>query len=291
MVLIDGKAIAEEIQSEIKTAVSRLKGRPPCLLAVLAGDNPASEIYIRRKRQACAEAGIQSILKQFPSTVTEAHLQQQIALYNSDPSVDGILVQLPLPRHMRPQSITQVVDPTKDVDGFHPVNAGKLLTGETDGFVPCTPLGIKTMLLRSGIEVAGKHVAILGRSNIVGKPMAALLMQNSIGANATVTVLHSRSQNLNAICQSADILIAAIGQPLFVKADMVKEGAVIIDVGINKVACAERVSGYRIVGDVDFENVKDKCSHITPVPGGVGPLTIAMLLQNTLSSYQKRHGI
>lgn len=288
MELLDGKKIAGEIQEELKASVLRFEGRAPCLTVVLVGENAASEIYIRRKRMACEEVGIKSVLLHLPADTTEEQLIQVIETLNNDPEVDGILVQLPLPKQIRPQSVTIRITPNKDVDGFNPINVGKLLNGETDGFVPCTPLGIKVMLQRAGIEIAGKHVVILGRSNIVGKPMAALLMQNAPGANATVTIVHSRSKDIVPICSSADVLIAAIGQPHYVREEMVKEGAVVVDVGINKIDAHERPSGYQIVGDVDFDNVKAKCSYITPVPGGVGPLTIAMLLQNTLASYQKR---
>lgn len=291
MKLIDGKKIATHIQNEIKASIAQLVGRPPSLAVVLVGENPASDIYIKRKRVACEHVGMQSILLHLPEAVSEKELLSHIASLNNDPEIDGILVQLPLPKHINSQLVTQAIHPHKDVDGFHPINVGKLLNGEVDGFVPCTPLGIKVMLQRSGIDVAGKHAVILGRSNIVGKPMAALLMQNAPGGNATVTVVHSRSQNLQVLCQMADIVIAAIGRPLFLKAEMVKQGAVVVDVGINKIANPAKASGYEIVGDVDFDKVKEKCSYITPVPGGVGPLTIAMLLQNTLTSHQRRHEI
>ncbi len=211
-----------------------------------------------------------------------------IAKLNRDPEVDGILVQMPLPPHVNPNKINIQIDPKKDVDGFHPMNIGKLLIGEKDGFFPCTPLGVKTLLDRSGVDLTGKHAVVLGRSNIVGKPMAAMLMQSNGGGNATVTIAHRFSQDLTTLCRLADLLIVAIGQPQFIKADRVKEGAVVIDVGINKIDEPTRPSGYRIVGDVDFENVKKKCALITPVPGGVGPMTIAMLLSNTLQSFTNR---
>lgn len=288
--IIDGKKIADGIQNEIKETVLSLKTRPPCLAVIIAGSNPASLIYINRKTQACANVGIKSIKKLLPETVTEQELIDEINLLNEDPTVDGILVQLPLPLHINPHRITYQVHPDKDVDGFHPFNVGKMLIGEKDGFLPCTPLGIRVLLERSSIETQGSHIVVLGRSNIVGKPAAALLMQNTpSGGNATVTIAHSYTRDLKEICLTADILIAAIGNPRFVKKEMVKEGAVVIDVGTNKVSDSEAKKGYRIVGDVDFDNVAPKCSFITPVPGGVGPMTIAMLLQNTLLSHQRKH--
>lgn len=288
MTLLDGKRIAAEIQTEIKAKITEFAGRSPCLVVILVGKNSASEIYIKRKRRACEEVGLQSIYRHFPPEIAERDLLKQIHLYNEDPNIDGILVQLPLPPHIRPQQVTMSINPDKDVDGFHPINMGKLLTGETDGFVPCTPLGIKRMLEKSEIDVKGKHAVVLGRSNIVGKPMAALLMQNTTGGNATVTIVNSFTKNVVHLCKEADILISAVGVPKFVKADMVKEGCVVVDVGINKIENANNPSGYQIVGDIDFENVRNKCSYITPVPGGVGPLTIAMLLENTLKSYKNR---
>lgn len=290
MKLIDGKAIALNIQNEIKQSISKISGRPPSLAVILVGEHPASQIYIKRKTKACRDAGIRSVFCHLENEASEADLLNQIEEFNSDNEIDGILVQLPLPSHINSQRVTMHIDPKKDVDGFHPVNIGKLLNGETSGFTPCTPLGIKYMLEKSDIDVEGKHVVILGRSNIVGKPMAALLMQNAKGANATVTLLHSKSKNIGEFCRMADIIIVALGQPKYLKADMVKEGTVVIDVGINKILDLNSSTGYQIVGDVDFDRVKDKCSYISPVPGGVGPLTIAMLLQNTLYSYQMRHG-
>ncbi len=288
--IIDGKAIADEIQEEIRKKVLLLTGRKPCLAVLIIGEHPASKIYVSRKVQACEKVGITSIVKKLEAQVSEAQILHEIGELNRDPNVDGILVQFPLPTHIRPQNITQAVHPTKDVDGFHPINMGKILTGETDGFCPCTPLGIKALLERCGIELTGKHALVIGRSNIVGKPMAAMLMQNSSFGNATVTVANSHTRDLKTLCRSADVIIAAAGQPQFIHADMVKEGAVVIDVGINKIPSSESASGYKIVGDVDFENVKDKCSFITPVPKGVGPMTIAMLLSNTLLSFQRRGG-
>lgn len=283
--LIDGNTVAKKIQEDVKEQILKLKGRKPCLTVILIGNNPASEIYIRRKTLACEEVGITSVKLAFPADLPESELLKELNRLNNDPNVDGILVQLPLPPQIHTSKVIQSIAPEKDIDGFHPTNMGKLLIGETDGFTPCTPLGIQKMLQHYEIQTSGKHAVILGRSNIVGKPLAALLMQPREGGNATVTVAHSKTEDLHKICHSADILIAAIGQPRFVKADMVKKGAVVIDVGINKIDDPSAKSGYRLVGDVDFENVKDRCSFISPVPGGVGPMTIAMLLQNTLASY------
>lgn len=287
MILLDGKKTADEIQQELKTTISGLSGRKPCLAVILVGEHTPSQIYVKRKTQACEDIGILSIHKKLPSSISEEDLLKEVTLLNQNPEVDGILVQLPLPHHINPGKVVQQISPAKDVDGFHPVNVGKLLMGETDGFVSCTPLGIKTLLERYKIEVSGKHVVVFGRSNIVGKPVAALLMQNKTGANATVTVIHSYSKDIERLTTLADVLIVAIGKPNFVTSSMIKDGVVIVDVGINKIVNASKTSGYQIVGDVDFENVKDRCSYITPVPGGIGPMTIAMLLQNTLKSYLK----
>jgi methylenetetrahydrofolate dehydrogenase (NADP+)/methenyltetrahydrofolate cyclohydrolase len=281
--LIDGKQIASQVKEEVKGAVALMKGRKPGLAFVLVGAHPASEMYVRAKQKACAYVGMRSVLINLPSTIAESDLLGQIHKLNIDPGIDGILVQLPLPSHMNPQAVTGAVDPQKDVDGFHPINVGKMLLGDETAFVPCTPHGIVVLLEKSNVSVEGKHVVIVGRSNIVGKPLAALLMQKRKGCNATVTVCHSRSENLEAITRTADILIAAMGQPLFIQANMVKPGAVVIDVGINRF-------GEKLVGDVDFVNVEKVASLITPVPGGVGPMTIAMLLKNTLLSYEKKHG-
>lgn len=278
--ILDGKAIAKNIENSLKEAIGHIKGRKPALAFVLVGEDPASISFIRMKKKKCHEVGILSIDVELPSTISEDYLLEEIERMNQNPQIDGILVQLPLPHHIKVDKILEAIDPKKDVDGFHPLNMGRLLLGEKKGFFPCTPYGISIMLHRSGIQVAGKHVVIIGRSNIVGKPLAALLMQKEKEANATVTVAHSASENLSELCLSADVLIAAMGRPHFVKASMVKKGAVVIDVGINRV-------GGKIIGDVDFDEVAPKCSHITPVPGGVGPMTIAMLLSNTLLSYQR----
>jgi methylenetetrahydrofolate dehydrogenase (NADP+)/methenyltetrahydrofolate cyclohydrolase len=279
--LIDGKKIAGEIQAEIERKVATLQGRKPGLAVILVGENPASQSYVRSKRKACASVGIVSTVIELPGTISETDLLKQIDGLNRDPTVDGILVQLPLPHHIDEKIVTAAIDPAKDVDGFHPYNVGKMLLGEEGGFLPCTPHGIQVLLEKSKIQVEGKHVVILGRSNIVGKPLAAILMQKKPHCNATVTVAHSQSENLLSLTRSADILVAAIGRPFFVKKEMVKPGATVIDVGIN------RLPDGKLVGDVDFHPVSEIASHITPVPGGIGPMTIAMLLKNTLLSFLK----
>lgn len=279
--IIDGHSIACEIENNIKKALEKLHGRKPGLAFVRVGDDPASIAYLRKKRKKCTEVGIQSFDFEFPSSFTEKQLLEEIARLNASEEIDGILVQLPLPKHIDSKKIVEAIDPLKDIDGFHPLNMGKLLIGQKDGFFPCTPYGIVVLLSRIGIDPKGKHVVILGRSNIVGKPLAALLMQKEKGLNATVTIAHSQTYNLKNICKTADILIAAMGCPKFVTADMVKDGAIVIDVGNTK-------TDLGMIGDVDFEQVAPKCKHITPVPGGVGPMTIALLLSNTLLSYQRK---
>jgi methylenetetrahydrofolate dehydrogenase (NADP+)/methenyltetrahydrofolate cyclohydrolase len=283
--VIDGNQIAAAIRVELKAQVEALATRKivPGLAVVLVGENPASQVYVRRKKQACGELGITSFSHELPSTCSEKQLLDLIAELNRDPRVHGILVQLPLPKQINEQKVLRAVDPEKDVDGFHPINVGRMLSGEK-GFLPCTPAGCQELLVRSGCDPAGKHVVIVGRSNIVGKPMAAILMQKAPGANATVTVCHSRTKNLAAVTGQADILIAAIGVPKFVKARMVKDGAVVIDVGVNRVEDPSTKSGYRLIGDVDFKGVSKKAKAITPVPGGVGPMTITMLLKNTIQA-------
>lgn len=283
--IIDGASIAAQIQQELLEQIKNRPGRAPSLHVVIVGDHAPSLIYVKRKTEACLKIGIFSKTYRLSSDISEEELLEHIFSLNQDPNVDGILVQLPLPKQINPNRITQAVDPSKDVDGFHLVNLGKLVLGDSSGFTPCTPLGIQTLLERSSIPTSGKHVVILGRSQIVGKPLALLLMQNNPKANATVTIANSHTTRLKEICQSADILIAAIGQPLFVKADMVKPDAVVIDVGINRIEAPHLPKGYQIVGDVDFEEVRKHCAHITPVPGGIGPMTIAMLLSNTVKSY------
>lgn len=272
--LIDGKGIAADIRDRLKAEIDHLSGRRPGVTMVLVGNNPASEIYVGTKSRATMAVGMHSDILRLPETLSEEQLLAEIHRLNSDQKVDGILVQLPLPVHITPQKVMMHINPNKDVDGFHPLNMGKLLLGDESGFIPCTPAGIFHLLE----DTSGKHVVILGRSNIVGKPLAALLMQKRAGCNATVTVAHSLTQNLPELCRSADILVAAIGRPNFVDASMVREGAVVIDVGINRV-------DDRLVGDVNFDEVKEKCAKITPVPGGVGPMTVAMLLQNTWRAY------
>lgn len=282
--LIEGTPIAKKIQGQIAQAIAHLKQRKPGLAFILVGNNPASQTYIRMKKKRCEEVGILSFDCLLPETATEDQLLQEIKKLNQDPTVDGILVQLPLPSHINTMTIMTAIDPEKDVDGFHPINVGKMLLGENSGFLPCTPHGIQVLLMHAQIPLLGKHVVIIGRSNIVGKPLAAILMQKSPHSNATVTIAHSLTENLAELCRSADILVAAMGKPHFVKSDMVRKGAVVVDVGINKIL---EKGKERIVGDVDFESVAPLCSHITPVPGGVGPMTIAILLSNTLLSYQR----
>ena len=288
--IIDGKRIAAEIRAEIAAEVRALGRRKivPGLAVVLVGENPASQVYVRMKKKACADLGITSFDFDLPKSCSEKRLLNLIAKLNADPKVDGILVQLPLPKQINEARVLNAVAPEKDVDGFHPVNVGKLLNGEAS-FLPCTPRGCQELLIRSGYDPAGKHVVIIGRSNIVGKPMAAILMQKAPGANATVTVCHSRTKNLSRITRQADIIIAAIGVAGFVKARMVKQGVVVIDVGQNRIEDKTRKSGFRMVGDVDFKGVSKKARAITPVPGGVGPMTITMLMKNTLES-ARRYG-
>lgn len=283
--IIDGKILSGIIREEIKVGVDALrdKGCTPGLAVVLVGEDPASQVYVRNKRKTCEALGIASFAHDLPADTPESELLALIDGLNGDPQVHGILVQMPLPNHIDENKVLLAIDPDKDVDGFHPVNVGKLLIGE-EAFVPCTPKGCQEMLIRSGNDPAGKHVVVVGRSNIVGKPMAALLMQKGPGANATVTVCHSRTQNLPEMVRQADIVIAAIGVPHFITADMVKEGVVVIDVGMNRIEDASKKTGYRLVGDVDYDAVKGKASAITPVPGGVGPMTITMLMKNTLEA-------
>ena len=282
--IIDGKAIAAEIHAETAREVAELcaLGIQPAVAFVRVGEDPASKVYVGMKEKMAAKLGIRSILHILPEETSEAELLQLLAKLNSDPAVHGILVQAPLPRHINQAKVFATVSPTKDVDGFHPVNVGKLLLGDTDGFTPCTPGGIHELLIRSNVETNGAHVVILGRGNIVGKPMASILVQKAPHANATVTICHSRSKNIREICRSADILIAAMGVPEFVKADMVTPGAVVIDVGVNRIEDPASPKGYRLVGDVDFAAVQPIAGKITPNPGGVGPMTISILMKNTV---------
>lgn len=284
MTLIDGKATAAAIKAEIAAKVAEMKARgerEPHLAAILVGHDGGSETYVSNKVKACEVCGFKSTLLRFEDDITEEQLLKEIQKLNEDPDVDGFIVQLPLPRHIDEQKVTEAIDPKKDVDGFHPVNVGRMSIG-----LPCfksaTPSGIMDLLERYNIETRGKHAVVLGRSNIVGKPIATLLMQKAQPGDCTVTVCHSRTPNIKEFCRNADIIIAALGRPGFVTADMVKDGAVIIDVGTTRVADASRKSGFRLSGDVDFENVASKCSYITPVPGGVGPMTICSLMKNTL---------
>ena len=284
MTLIDGKKTAAEIKSEIAAEVEEMKARgerAPHLAAILVGHDGGSETYVANKVKACEECGFTSSLIRFEDDLTEERLIEEIKRLNEDDSVDGFIVQLPLPRHIDEQNIIRAIDPAKDVDGFHPINVGRMSIG-LPGFVPATPAGIMQLLKRYGVETRGKHAVVLGRSNIVGKPMATLLMQKSNPGNCTVTVCHSATPNIKEICRQADIIVAALGQPGFVTEDMVKPGATVIDVGTTRVPDASRKSGWRLRGDVDFDNVAEKCEFITPVPGGVGPMTICSLMINTL---------
>jgi len=284
--ILDGKSLAEEIRGEVAVGVAEMQQRhgvTPGLAAVLVGDDPASAIYVRNKRRACDEVGMVSDTIILPADSTNEQVLDIIQKLNDDPRFHGILVQLPLPPQVDERLIIESLDPGKDVDGLHPFNVGKLVQGRAD-FVPGTPAGIQQLLLRNGHDPEGANVVICGRSDIVGKPMALLLMQRAAGANATVTVCHTRTKNLAEITRQADILVAAIGRPNAITADMIKEGAVVIDVGINRVDDESRKRGYRLEGDVDFAAVSEKASAITPVPGGVGPMTIAMLLVNTLTA-------
>ena len=290
MQLIDGKATAATIKAEIKAEVEQIVaqgGKRPHLAAILVGHDGGSETYVKNKVLACEACGFQSTLIRYEDDITEAQLLEKIDELNHDDSVDGFIVQLPLPRHIDEQKVTEAIDYRKDVDGFHPVNVGRMAIG-LPCFISATPLGILTLLRRYNIPTSGKKVAVLGRSNIVGKPMAQLMLQKQYG-DATVTVLHSHSQNLKEECAQADIVIAAIGKPAFVTADMVKEGATVIDVGTTRVPDATRKTGFRLQGDVDFEAVAPKCAAITPVPGGVGPMTICMLMLNTLAAGKKEY--
>jgi methylenetetrahydrofolate dehydrogenase (NADP+)/methenyltetrahydrofolate cyclohydrolase len=278
--LLDGKQLAQAMQAEIAARVCEFGATHPFrpgLAAVLVGDNPASQVYVRNKRKACSLAGIESWLHDLPSTTTQAQLLQLVDRLNTDPAVHGILVQLPLPRHIDEEAIIRAVAPVKDVDGFGPENLGLLAAGHPR-YLPCTPAGVQQLLLRHQVNIEGAHVVIVGRSNIVGKPLALILLQKAPGANATVTVCHSRSRNLAALAREADILVVAIGQAHFLNADMVRPGAVVVDVGVN------RLADGKLAGDVDFDAVRQVASAISPVPGGVGPMTITMLLANTLAA-------
>ena len=279
MKILDGKAVSLKVKESVKVRADELKkfGVEPTLAVVLVGEDKASQTYVRAKEKACNEYGIKSVAHRLSENTTQNELLALINVLNLDDSIHGILVQLPLPKHIDTNVVLAAIDPRKDVDGFHAVNVGKLVSG-LEGFVPCTPLGVMEILKEYGIDVAGLNAVVIGRSNIVGKPMANLLLN----ASATVTVTHSKTKNLKEICKNADLIVAAIGRPFFLKADMVKDGAVVVDVGIN------RLDDGRLVGDVDFDEVAPKCSYITPVPGGVGPMTIAMLLNNTILAAQAK---
>lgn len=290
MEILDGKKTSAQIKAEIRVEVEKLTAaghRAPHLVAVLVGDNGASITYVNAKVRACEETGFRSTLIKYPESVTQRELMDKIAELNDDPSVDGFIVQLPLPAHIDEKAVTEAIRPEKDVDGFHPVNMGRLAMGQGT-LVPATPAGIIELLHRYGIETAGKRAVVVGRSNIVGIPVSLLLAGKYPTGNCTVTICHSRTENLEEITRQADILVAALGNPHFIKGDMVKEGAVVVDVGITRQADASKKSGFALFGDVDYEAVAPKCSYITPVPGGVGPMTIAMLMKNTLIARQLR---
>jgi methylenetetrahydrofolate dehydrogenase (NADP+)/methenyltetrahydrofolate cyclohydrolase len=285
--IISGRDIAEDIRAELKERVARLqadRGVTPGLATVLVGENPASEMYVGMKNKAAAAMGIHSRQITLPADTSEDELLGVVDGLNADPGIHGILVQLPLPDHIDEGKVLEAIDPSKDVDGFHPINVGRLATDSGDFFAPCTPAGVIEMLMRSGHDPNGKHVVVVGRSNIVGRPLASLLMRKGPGGNATVTVAHSRTADLGAVTRTADILIVAMGRPEMITADMVREGAVVIDVGTNRIDDESREKGYRVCGDVLFDEVKEVAGAISPVPGGVGPMTITMLLSNTVTS-------
>ena len=289
MTILDGKQTGNDIKAELTTLVDQLikdGKRPPHLAAVLVGNDGASLTYVGSKVRSCERIGYESTLIQLPEETTEAELLQQIDRLNANTAIDGFIVQLPLPKHIDDEKVLMAIDPHKDVDGFHPTNFGKMAL-DMESFIPATPYGIMELLRRYQIDISGKHAVVIGRSHIVGRPMSILLSRKSSPGNATVTLTHSRTKNLAAITKEADIVVSALGVPNFLKEDMVKEGAIIIDVGITRVPDASNPKGYVITGDVDYEHVKDKASFITPVPGGVGPMTIAMLLQNTYLAYSR----
>jgi len=291
--LIDGTAVARDVRADVAQLAAALaaRGVRPGLAVVLVGDDPASAVYVRAKGKASEEAGMHSVTIRLPADTSEADLLRHVDQLNADPAIHGILVQMPLPKHISAEVVVRRVRPEKDVDGFHPVNVGKLLNGDRDGFAPCTPAGVQELLARSGVETTGAQCVIVGRSTIVGKPMASLMMQDRPGANATITVCHSRTVDLAAHTRRADILIVAAGRAKFVTGAMIKPGAVVVDVGINRVEEARAKHGYVIVGDVDFASAREVARLITPVPGGVGPMTIAMLLKNTVRAAQLSAGL
>lgn len=290
MQLLDGKAVSAHIKAQIKQETEELKaktGKVPHLAAILVGNNPASEAYVGSKVRTCEELGFGSTLLRFDESISEASLLEEIKKLNNDSRIDGILVQLPLPKHISDDAVINTIDAGKDVDGFHPVSQGKMVLGQPS-YLPATPYGMLLMLEHYGINTTGMHCVVIGRSNIVGTPMSVLMSRNANPGNATVTICHSKTKNLKEICLQADIIVAAIGRPRYVTADMVKEGAIVLDVGINRIDDATKKSGSRLVGDVDFDNVAPKCSYITPVPGGVGLMTICGLMNNTLEA-AKQH--
>lgn len=287
--IIDGKRIAEEIKQAVKREAERLKAEKnvvPGLGFILVGDNPASEVYVRMKGKACDEVGFYSLTEKMPADTPEAAVVGKIEEWNVDRKIHGILVQLPLPKQISEETVVQSVDPRKDVDGFHPINVGRLVMGQ-ESFRPCTPAGVQELLLRSGVDPSGKHIVVVGRSNIVGKPLVNILLQKQKGANAVVTVCHTGAKDLTTYTKQADVLIAAMGRAESITGEMIKPGAVVIDVGVNRVKDPSAKSGYRLVGDVHFESASKVASAITPVPGGVGPMTIAMLMKNTLLAAQR----
>jgi methylenetetrahydrofolate dehydrogenase (NADP+)/methenyltetrahydrofolate cyclohydrolase len=290
--LLDGKRIADAVRSEVRARAAELKadGVVPGLAFILVGDDPASAVYVRSKGQACEEAGFYSVTERLPASATQDQVLALIDGFNADPRIHGMLVQLPLPKQIDEDTILAAIHPSKDVDGFNPVNVGRLASGQ-ECFVPATPLGVREMLLREGIETRGRHAVVVGRSNIVGRPLASLLLRYGEGGDATVTVCHSKTADLGAVTRLADILIVAVGRPRMITRDMVRPGATVIDVGINRVADPQRPGKTRLVGDVDFEGAVEVASAITPVPGGVGPMTIAMLLSNTLKAAETAAGV
>jgi methylenetetrahydrofolate dehydrogenase (NADP+) / methenyltetrahydrofolate cyclohydrolase len=293
-ILIDGKQTAADIRAGLKQDIASLVnecGKKPCLAVVLIGDNPASQVYVRNKVAACAELGIESREVLRDASITEDELLSILAALNTDPAVNGILVQLPLPKHIDEKKVLYSMDPAKDVDGFHPFNIGRMMIGDTDVFLPCTPFGCQELISRVMPDTAGKHLVVVGRSNIVGKPMANMMVQKNRNANCIVTICHTAAPDLSVYTRQADILVAACGVPRFITAPMVKDGVVVIDVGMNRIDDVANPGKTRLVGDVDFDAVKDKALAITPVPGGVGPMTIAMLMKNTVRAFRIQNGM
>lgn len=291
--IIDGNAISQAVRDAVRLDVEQMNGQgvEPCLAVMLVGENPASRVYVGMKEKKCAEVGIKAVDRRLPEQASQEEILSILDAWNADPSIHGILVQLPLPGHVDEKTVMERIRPEKDADGFHPINVGRMASGDPDAFRPCTPAGVQEMLKHIGYDPSGQHAVIVGRSNIVGRPMATILSQKEPYANATVTIAHSRSKDLGAVTRLADLLIVAVGRPESVTADMVSEGTVVIDVGVNRVDDDTRERGYRLVGDVAYEEVAEKASWITPVPGGVGPMTIAMLLKNTVSAARRQTGL